>query len=43
MDVIGTNPLDADSDGDGLLDVVIIEQLGLADLLQLAPASVARA
>ena len=28
---------------DGLLDVVIIEKLGLADLLQLAPASVARA
>jgi diacylglycerol kinase (ATP) len=28
---------------DGLLDVVIIEKLGLADLLQLAPASMARA
>lgn len=28
---------------DGLLDVVIIEKLGLADLLQLAPASLARA
>jgi diacylglycerol kinase (ATP) len=28
---------------DGLLDVVIIEKLGLADLLQLAPASIARA
>lgn len=28
---------------DGLLDVVVIEQLGLADLLQLAPASMARA
>jgi len=27
---------------DGLLDVVIIEKLGLADLLQLAPASMAR-
>ena len=27
---------------DGLLDVVIIEKLGLADLLQLAPSSVAR-
>ncbi len=27
---------------DGLLDVVIIEKLGLTDLLQLAPASVAR-
>ena len=28
---------------DGLLDVVIIEKLGLTDLLQLAPASMARA
>ena len=28
---------------DGLLDVVIIEKLGLTDLLQLAPASIARA
>ena len=28
---------------DGLLDVVIIETLGLADVLQLAPASLARA
>jgi len=28
---------------DGLLDVVIIEKLGMADLLQLAPASMARA
>jgi diacylglycerol kinase (ATP) len=28
---------------DGLLDVVIIEKLGLGDLLQLAPASMARA
>lgn len=28
---------------DGLLDVVVIEKLGLADLLQLAPASMARA
>lgn len=28
---------------DGLLDVVIIEKLGLADLLELAPASMARA
>ncbi len=27
---------------DGLLDVVIIEKLGLADLLELAPASMAR-
>ena len=27
---------------DGLLDVVVIEKLGLADLLQLAPASMAR-
>ena len=28
---------------DGLLDIVIIEKLGMADLLQLAPASMARA